>query len=167
MEKSVISPTISTRSKLMTSHWAHPWPKRSTKLILRGQSYLCRIDMDRCIPNPFAYGNLYIFAKKFSITGVKYLQLTSGIALNSIASKPVWICFCNKNILQISASNFYSKKGETFNVSLVAVDRVNHTVDANISSSLSLFSGGFGEDQQIQVSRRNCTICCLHTNLKL
>ena len=42
-------------------------------------------------------------------------------------------------------------------MSLVAVDQVNHTVDANITVSLSSSDGGFDEGQQIQSVVRNCT----------
>ena len=39
---------------------------------------------------------------------------------------------------------------------LVAVDQVNHSVDANIISSLSLQDGGFSEGQQTQSVQENC-----------
>ena len=42
-------------------------------------------------------------------------------------------------------------------MSVVAVDQVNNTVEANVSSSLSSFNGGFGESQQNQNLGRNCT----------
>ena len=42
-------------------------------------------------------------------------------------------------------------------MSVVAVDQVNNTVDANIFSYLSSFNSGFGEGQQIQKLGRNCT----------
>ena len=40
---------------------------------------------------------------------------------------------------------------------LVAVDQVNHSVDANLTSSLSSQDGGFSEGQQIQSVGRNCS----------
>ena len=40
---------------------------------------------------------------------------------------------------------------------LVAVDQVNHSVDANIISFLSSKGGGFSEGQQAQSVGRNCT----------
>ena len=48
-------------------------------------------------------------------------------------------------------------KGALFNVSLVAVDQVNHSVNANISSSLTYPGGGFSEGQQSQEVTSNCT----------
>ena len=48
-------------------------------------------------------------------------------------------------------------KGETFNVSLVAVDQVNHSVDANIITFLTSRDGGFGEGQRTQPTGKNCT----------
>ena len=49
------------------------------------------------------------------------------------------------------------KKGETFNISLVAVDQVNRPVDANIISSLVSPNGGFGEGQHTQAAGKNCS----------
>ena len=40
---------------------------------------------------------------------------------------------------------------------LVAVDQVNHSVDANIISSLSSQDGGFSEGQQTQSVQKNCS----------
>ena len=42
-------------------------------------------------------------------------------------------------------------------MSVVAVDQVNNTVDANISSSVSSIKGGLGEGQKIQLVERNCS----------
>ena len=49
------------------------------------------------------------------------------------------------------------KKGEVFTVPLVAVDQVNHTINATIHSSLSSNIGGLGEDQSLQNSIESCT----------
>ena len=40
---------------------------------------------------------------------------------------------------------------------LVAVDQVNHSLDANITSSLSSIDGGFNEGQQTQSVGRSCS----------
>ena len=113
--------------------------------------------LDRCIPSPFAE----VYRKRNThYSGVTYLRNISNIAINSIASSPVRVCFCDTNNEPdccYQPPSIRVKKGEPFNVSLVAVDQVNHTVDTTITSSLSSSRGGLGEGQQTQTARRNCT----------
>ena len=114
--------------------------------------------LDRCIPSPFA--EVY-FRQKTHYSGVSYLGNISNItALDTISSLPVRICFCNNESepdCSYQPPPIKVKKGEAFTVSLVAVDQVNCSVDANIISSLSLHDGGFREGQQTQSVERNCT----------
>ena len=113
--------------------------------------------LDRCILSPFAE----VYRKqKVHYSGVSYLQNISNADINSISSQPVRVCFCNsehKPDCSYQLLNITVKKGEAFNVSVVAVDQVNNTVDANITTSISSSEGGFGEGQQTQSVRRNCT----------
>ena len=114
--------------------------------------------LDRCIPSPFAE----VYQKQTTrYSGVSYLGNISNItALDTISSLPVRICFCNNESepdCSYQPPPIKVKKGEAFTVSLVAVDQVNHSVNANISSSLSLHDGGFREGQQTQSVERNCT----------
>ena len=116
--------------------------------------------LDRCIPSQFAellYTNETIY-----YSGVTYLQnISNNTLLDSISSKPVRVCFCNSEHEPADCSyhlpTITVKKGEAFNVSVVAVDQVNNTVEANVSSSLFSFNSGFGEGQQFQKLGRNCT----------
>ena len=114
--------------------------------------------LDRCIPSPFA--EVY-FRQKTHYSGVSYLGNISNItALDTISSLPVRICFCNNESepdCSYQPPPIKVKKGEAFTVSLVAVDQVNCSVDANIISSLSLHDGGFREGQQTQSVERKCT----------
>ena len=117
--------------------------------------------LDRCIPSPFAE----LYSKHYS--GVIYFQsitenqnITKNAQIHSISSQPVRVCFCNikhKPNCSYQLSTITVKKGEAFNVSVVAVDQVNNTVDANITTSISSSDGGFGEGQQTQSVGRNCT----------
>ena len=114
--------------------------------------------LDRCIPSPFAE----VYRKQTThYSGVSYLGSISTItALDTISSLPVRICFCNNESepdCSYQPSPIKVKKGEAFTVSLVAVDQINHSVDANIISSLSSQDGGFREGQQAQSVGRNCT----------
>ena len=116
--------------------------------------------LDRCVPSPFAE----VYQKQSSLraqyyTGVNYLQNLSNIAMDSIASPPVRVCFCDNESepdCSYQPPPIKVKKGETFKVLLVAVDQVNHSVEANIISSLS-HGGGFSEGQQTQSVGKNCT----------
>ena len=114
--------------------------------------------LDRCIPNLFAEF-LYTY-KTIWFSGVIYLQhISNNTLLDSISSKPVRVCFCNSEQepdCSYQLPTITVKKGDAFNVSVVAVDQVNNTVDANIFSYLSSFNSGFGEGQQIQKLGRNC-----------
>ena len=122
--------------------------------------------LDRCVPSSFAevyntgtwlYNNT---RTRLNYTGVTYLGNISNIELHSISSQPVRICFCNSKQepnCSYQPPTIRVQKGKAFNVSLVAVDQVNHTLNADISSVLSSPLGGFGEDQQTQSVERNCT----------
>ena len=114
--------------------------------------------LDRCIPSPFAE----VYRKQTThYSGVSYLGNISNItALDTISSLPIRICFCNNESepdCSYQPPAIKVKKGEAFTVSLVAVDQVNHSVYANIISSLSLHDGGFREGQQTQSVERKCT----------
>ena len=113
--------------------------------------------LDRCIPSPFA--EVYL-KQDIHYSGISYLQnITENAQIHSISSHPVRVCFCNvEHELDCSYKlpAITVKKGETFNVSVVAVDQVNNTVDANITTSISSSDGGFGEGQQTQNVGRNC-----------
>ena len=114
--------------------------------------------LDRCIPSPFAE----VYQKHIlQYNGVTYLESISDIRLDTVASLPVRICFCNSEGLpdcSFGPPIIKVKKGETFTVSLVAVDQVNHPVAANINSSLASPDGGLDEGQQTQRVTENCTV---------
>ena len=81
---------------------------------------------------------------------------------DSIHSFPVRVCLCRprdkSNCNYVQPYPIQVKKGEMFNVSLVAVDQVNHTVkNVNIHSSLKYSESGLGEGQMIQTTRDDCT----------
>ena len=113
--------------------------------------------LDRCIPSPFA--EVYL-KHRTQYTGVTFLRNISDITLDSIASQPVQVCFCTSEgqpDCSYQPPPIKVMKGETFTLSLVAVDQVSHSVIANITSSVTSHDGGFGEGQQTQKVNRNCT----------
>lgn len=85
------------------------------------------------------------------LDGVTYLLKTTTIRFDTIASDPVHICFCTHNgqpNCSYQHPEISIEKGHIFEISLVAVDQVNHTIPATIYSSLSK-SGAFGDGQAI------------------
>ena len=115
--------------------------------------------LDRCIPSPFA--EVCAFSRPSHYSGVSYLGVITNItALDTISSLPVRVCFCKSESepdCNYQPPTIKVKKGEAFTMPLVAVDQVNHSVDANIISSLSSQDGGFGEGQQTQSVGKNCS----------
>ena len=114
--------------------------------------------LDRCIPSPFA--EVYL-KQRIHYSGVTYLQnIGNKTEINSISSQPVRVCFCNiehEPDCSYQLQTITVKKGEAFYVSVVAVDQVNNTVDANIITTISSSDGGIGEGQQTQSVGTNCT----------
>ena len=117
--------------------------------------------LDRCGPSPFS--EVYIQESSLQTqhyNGFAYLEDLSNISSDSISSAPVGICFCtNKGEPDCSYQPppIKVRKGETFTISLVAVDQVNSSIEANIISSLVSHDGGFSEGQLTQSVGRNCT----------
>ena len=113
---------------------------------------------DRCIPSPFAMVNIHNTPVQYS--GISYLQAISNVTLDSIASLPVRVCFCNSTgqpNCSYEMPTIKVKKGEAFTVSVVAVDQVNQSMDAVIYSVIYSPHGGLSEGQQLQSVRKNCT----------
>ena len=94
------------------------------------------------------------------ITGI---ESVAEFSMDSISSHPVRLCFCTNDDTTSKADCSYQpptifvKKGEKFTVSVVALDQVNHFVDANVHVSPSSLEAGFAEGQQTQPVRSKCT----------
>ena len=111
--------------------------------------------LNRCIPSQILLLNGVSYEH-----GVSYVNDISNIKPKAIASLPVQVCFCNhygQPDCSYQLPSIYVKKGERFTVSLVAVDQVEHPVEANITSFLSSFQGAFIEGQRTQKVTKNCT----------
>ena len=92
--------------------------------------------------------------------GVAYLLLVSNIQdFQQISSEPIQLRFCRNNEPDpdYQGPPIEIKAGETFPVSIAAVDQVNHTVEATIRSSLTTSTSGLGEGQLIQKVTKKCT----------
>ena len=108
---------------------------------------------------------LYIIPQ---VNGFTYFQNISNIGHDDnsdtpwiISSLSVRVCFCqpdNKPNCSYKSDMLRIKKGERFNISLVAVDQVNHTLgDTIIYSSLHYAESGLGDGQVIQTVKNYCT----------
>ena len=120
--------------------------------------------LDRCIVRPgseFEVHNKLIdgftaFKLLIEIVNVSNSQIDT-----VISSSPVRICSCTPDgrpDCGNKAPPIMVKKGFNFNVSIVAVDQVNHTVgNVPIHSSLQYTQSGLGDGQLIQMTKHNCT----------
>ena len=93
------------------------------------------------------------------VNGVDYIRNISNIGLSDIGSLPVQLCFCkyDKPNCDYEPDPIRVVKGKRFSVELVAVDQVNHPVNATIYSSLYKTGGGFMKGQSIQNTTKTCT----------
>ena len=108
--------------------------------------------LDRCMLN-------ILTPSRSQIYGVNYIQNISNIDdVDLISSRPVRLCFCMDDTPDCSyhPSTIYVMKGHTFNISVVAVDQVNHTLESNVEAFLSSNDGLLGEGQKNQ-SVTTCT----------
>ena len=76
----------------------------------------------------------------------------------SISSDPVRVCLCiNDEHDCTHQSHLKVKKGETFTVSLVAVDQIGQLVNATIQTSLNFTGSGLAEGQLARKISAECT----------
>ena len=116
--------------------------------------------LDRCTPDMAEILGPHSLVHVQQYNGFAYLKNISDITVNTVASSPLQVYFCDSE-MKIN-SHFQPppvqvKKGETFFVALVAVDQVGHAVPANIMTSLSSPNAGLGEGEQIQMVGEGCT----------
>ena len=113
--------------------------------------------LDRCIPS--LYAAIHLEDQK-RYTGITYLKMISNITVDSIKSKPLKLCFCTREgqpNCQLQPPPIRVKRGETFTISIIAVDQVTRAVSTHINSSLIFPNSGFAEGQQTQKVNINCT----------
>ena len=121
--------------------------------------------LDRCTVSPYAevYSkyNPNFESRPDVVNGIVFIKAISTIINHtkiSISSKPVQICFCeDEPSCNLKQKDIAVKKGYRFTISLVAVDQLNHTVNATIRSTLFSIRGGIDEDQASQNITDSCT----------
>ena len=121
--------------------------------------------LDRCTVSPLAE----VHNKDRDINDANYIYNQSGLDYlyestvfppDTITSDPVQVCFCFNGYPDCSYLETdlrKVKRGESFVVSLIAVDQVGEPVIASIQSSLKFTQSGLGEGQLFQSVTNNCT----------
>ena len=114
--------------------------------------------LDRCTISSFAEKSIV----PDILDGVTYLEILSNVHnVDTITSNPVRVCFCNTSRqpdCSYQPPPVQTEKGRLFTVTLVAVDQVNNTIpNVTIHSSLSVSSGGLGENQLNQSTGESCS----------
>ena len=124
--------------------------------------------LDRCGASPFAeIFQKYTNFTPSSLSATSYIVNITDLEiqdLNStkmVSSYPVRVCFCRDNRPDCSYNpqQKFVRKGETFTVSLVAVDHINNTIsNSKIHASVRTDSETkLGEGQSIQLTNESCT----------
>jgi predicted outer membrane repeat protein len=111
--------------------------------------------LDRCTLVPSA--EIYLTRQRAAIQGIPYILNVSNLnATVAITSSPVALCFCEPTgqpNCSYQVPPFNVKKGEKFQVSLVAVDQANKTLpNVTVYSSLKHAVSGLDEGQMAQVT---------------
>ena len=107
--------------------------------------------LDRCSLSPMA--DIYKTSIHIATSGFNFLlhESRKTVALKDIASDAVCVCSCQVTELFHcrNTTSVFVQKGKIFNVSVMAVDQVNNTINASIRSSLEE-ENILGEGQQLQ-----------------
>ena len=118
--------------------------------------------LDRCDVSQFA--ELYVkypHVTELKDNGIAYFRNVSISTKNlSISSDPIRVCLCTNDCIYQNQHNIKQpavKKGETFNVSLIAVDQVGQPVNATIQTSLHFTESGLAEGQLVRQISAKCT----------
>ena len=99
-------------------------------------------------------------AINYTLSGLEYFlhESSKNICRDDIRSDAVRVCHCEENGLIDCEINteVHVLKGEIFNVSVIPIDQVHHTVRATIHTLLSV-ENVIGEAQQLQQTNGQCT----------
>ena len=116
--------------------------------------------LDRCTVNPSADVHRMVYGQHNPVDGFTYLnEVTEHQLINgSIASSAVRICFCRGENHDCSyhPNQINTTKGAEFNVSLVAVDQVNNTVNSTIHVDLLADNSQLGKGQWSKDVKGSC-----------
>ena len=94
--------------------------------------------------------------QRYSGDGLQYLfDISTGVSTDSISSLPVQVCLCSNgqyNCTHVSGmSTIETRKGESFSISVIAVDEVYRPVNAIIQANLHSSDSDLIEGQVTQI----------------
>ena len=117
--------------------------------------------IDRCAVSQFAEVRRK-YEQRYEDIGnaiTYFVNISNARMPSSVSSRPVQVCLCTENGHDCTHPSFTKriKKGETFTVSLVAVDQIGHPVNATIQASLNFTESGLAEGQLNRKIFAECT----------
>ena len=128
--------------------------------------------LDRCAVSQFAevkktHAPKYRSGKS---NGIAYFTIVStayydtdryrDLLIDNVSSSPVRVCLCIDSKYDNCTHQHYKaqvKKGETFPLSLIAVDQIGHPVNATIQASLTFTDSSLAEGQLFRKISAKCT----------
>ena len=123
--------------------------------------------LDRCIISNTVknYINAPYTVNSNHVDRIAYFRnisnLTNHFRPDFISSDPVSLCFCSPSgepDCDYQLPSIRTKKGETFNISLVAIDQVKHLLpQSRIYAQLNHKESGLGDGQELQTTSDKCT----------
>ena len=112
--------------------------------------------LDRCAVSQFSEVNDKPWG--YNYLGPTYFYNVSTATSYSISSRPVRVCLCENNRQNCDyQKHFHVKKGQTFHLSVVAVDQIGHPVSATIQTTLNFTESGLAEGQLTKEIAGECT----------
>ena len=109
--------------------------------------------LDRCAVSQFA--EVYNKYSEYEDNGISYFMNVSNGERTVVSSLPVQVYLCTS--IDPNQSNIAIKKGQTFTLSVVAVDQVGQPVNATIQTSLHFTESGLAEGQLARNIPAKCT----------
>ena len=118
--------------------------------------------LDRCAVSQFAEVCERFYGRNFEADGISYFGRVSNTIVTdndtSISSLPIKICHCNKEYINCTNQQHVEvEKGESFTLSIVAVDQIGQPVNATIQTSLNFTESGLAEGQLTREIPAKCT----------
>ena len=112
--------------------------------------------LDRCLPSTFA--EIRQLEDNNSYNGLSYVERTTNVTLDSIASSPVRVCFCVNGLpdCNYTPQTKTVKKGEIFNVEIVAIDQIGRPLRTNVTTSFRSNGSGLSLGQTSQFVHESC-----------
>ena len=103
---------------------------------------------DRCTMSPLA--EIVRFNETYEdLDGISYLHILSNTHREeAIGSRPVRVCLCENGYPNCGSnlSRMYVKKGESFSISVVAVDQIDNPMNSTFQTYLSASKGKLSEE---------------------